>query len=255
MRSFVVVLTVVAALVLAAALSSAECPFAKNAGAKAGYHHGHYHGGNANQQLLRVGQPAPLFAPAKTLFPNGTIGSLTLEQLRGQWVVIVFYPLAWSFVCVTELIELSLQNSELAALNTVAVTVSVDSVYTQDSWTKAQVKDGGIGKVTYPMISDMRKEISSLYQVLIEQGDDAGIALRGTFVIDPTGKLRHSSVNDLPVGRNVDELVRLVRAFQHADAHGRVCPSRWSADKPATIVPDPMGKLEYFEKLAKEMHP
>ena len=199
---------------------------------------------------LKVRDAAPDFTARAII--DGTIQDLSLKNYRGKWVILLFYPMDFTFVCPTELIELHDHASIFAELHTVVLGISVDSVYAHDAWSRQSRKEGGIGKVAYPLVSDIKKTISKTYQVLIE---DEGIALRGTFLIDPKGVLRQMSINDLPVGRNVDEFVRMIKAFQFVDTHGTVCPSRWKGPESSTITPDPVGKKHYFETefLDREM--
>lgn len=194
---------------------------------------------------LRVGRPAPVFRDAPAVFANSTIGKISLDTYakQGRWTLFMTLPLAFTFVCTTEIIELSNAFDELQALNAVAIGMTVDSVYSLDAWRRMPQKEGGIGSVTFPMISDIKKEISRDYNVLIE---DEGIDFRGTFIIDPQGVLRFASIQDLPVGRSIPEAIRLIRAFQFADKTGNVCPSKWKTEGDRTIIPDPEKKKEFF---------
>jgi len=126
--------------------------------------------------------------------------------------------------------------------------VSVDSKFAHYHFSKAERKDGGLGGCKYPLIADITKEISKMYEVLIEEGDDAGLSARGLFIISDKGILRQKTVNDLPVGRDVDETIRLIQAFKYTDTHGEVCPAGWRPGKP-TMVDDPKKSLEYFSKV------
>ena len=127
--------------------------------------------------------------------------------------------------------------------------VSVDSKFSHLAWSKMPRNKGGLGGCSYPLLADITKAISKDYGVLIEEGDDAGVALRGLFIISPEGKLRQITVNDLPVGRSVDEVLRLVTAFQYTDEHGEVCPANW---KPGakTMIDDPEKSQAYFSTLS-----
>merc|ERR1711970_1047409 len=181
----------------------------------------------------RIGKPAPDFT-ATAAMPDGSFKDISLSDYKGQWVVFFFYPLDFTFVCPTEIIAFSDRASEFAAIDTQVIGASVDSQFTHLAWTKVSRKEGGLGKMEIPLVSDLTKKISKSYGVLLE---DAGISLRGLFIIDPNGTLRQITMNDLPVGRSVDETLRLVQAF-HTDKHGEVCPAGW---KPGsnTIIPDP----------------
>lgn len=150
-----------------------------------------------------------------------------------------------TFVCPTEIISFSDRVQEFRAINTEVVACSVDSPYTHLAWLKTPRKQGGLGKLNIPLLSDQTHQISKDYGVYLEE---VGHALRGLFIIDARGILRQITMNDLPVGRSVDETLRLVQAFQYTDKHGEVCPANW---KPGgkTIIPDPTDKLKFFEKM------
>lgn len=150
-----------------------------------------------------------------------------------------------TFVCPTEIISFSDRVQEFRAINTEVVACSVDSPFTHLAWMKTPRKEGGLGKLNIPLLSDQTHQISKDYGVYLE---DVGHTLRGLFIIDTKGILRQITMNDLPVGRSVDETLRLVQAFQYTDKHGEVCPANW---KPGgkTIIPDPTDKLKFFEKM------
>lgn len=124
---------------------------------------------------------------------------------------------------------------------------SVDSPFSHLAWINTPRAKGGLGGLAYPLVADLTKAIAKDYEVLIEEGDDAGVALRGLFIISPTGVLRQKTVNDLPVGRSVDETLRLLKAFQFTDEHGEVCPANWTPGAD-TMKPDPKGSEAYFAK-------
>lgn len=160
-------------------------------------------------------------------------------------MVLFFYPLDFTFVCPTEIIAFSDRIKEFKDLNCEVVGVSVDSHFSHLAWTNLPRKQGGIGKIEYPLLADLTKKISSDYGVLL----DEGISLRGLFIIDPNQVVRQITINDLPVGRSVDETLRLIKAFQFTEKHGQVCPANWDENKNnATIKPDPKGSQEYFSK-------
>lgn len=142
-----------------------------------------------------------------------------LEDYKGKWVMLFFYPLDFTFVCPTELTELSKRHEEFEAINAQVLGVSVDSVFSHEAWSKQD-----LGDLNYPLLSDMTKETSFAYNVLDEE---QGISLRGAFIIDPDGVLQCSMVNNLSIGRNVDELIRLIKAFQTGD----LCPVGWQPGK------------------------
>ena len=178
--------------------------------------------------------------------PDLTFDELTLSQFSGQWLLLFFYPLDFTFVCPTEIISCSESADEFAKMNTNVVGASVDSQYSHLAWANTPRSKGGLGNVKIPLIADLTRQISRDYGVMMEA---EGHTCRGTFIIDPKGIVRHLSMNDPPVGRNVDEYVRLIQAFQYADQHGEVCPAAW---KPGgdTIVPDPKDALKYFKEHA-----
>lgn len=151
-----------------------------------------------------------------------------------------------TFVCPTEIIAFSEKVADFEALNTQVIGVSTDSHFSHLAWINTPRKQGGLGgDLGYPLLSDFNKEISTKYNVLLQ---DSGIALRGLFIIDKEGVLRQLSVNDLPVGRSVEETLRLIKAFQFVEKHGEVCPANWQPDS-KTIKPTPKDSREYFETV------
>ncbi len=165
---------------------------------------------------LAIGKPAPEFtAPA---YHKGNIdGKVSLADFRGKWVLLFFYPLDFTFVCPTELIELGEMKDEFDKANCQIIGASIDSVFSHKGWADA---DDRIAKLDFPIISDLTKEISFDYGIL----HDDGMSLRGAFIIDPDGILKSMTINDLPVGRNIEELLRTVKAFQTGD----LCPVNWN---------------------------
>lgn len=155
----------------------------------------------------------------------------------GQYVVLFFWPLDFTFVCPTEICQFDDKRAEFEAINTQIIGCSVDSHFTHREYTMKPRERGGLGPMGIPMVSDITKQISKDYGCFIEDGEDAGVAFRATYIIDKEGTLRQYSINDLPVGRNVDEILRMVKAFQYTDEHGEVCPSGWEPGA-ATMVPD-----------------
>ncbi|OMH80650.1 Peroxiredoxin-4 [Zancudomyces culisetae] len=190
---------------------------------------------------LKVQKPAPSWTA--TAVSNGEFKQLSLEDFKGKFVVMVFYPMDFTFVCPTELLAFSDRIDEFKALNTEVVGVSTDSQFSHLAWTNLPRNKGGLGDIQIPLVADLTKKISTDYKVLI---DEAGIALRGLFIIDGNGNLRVMQVNDLPVGRSVDETIRLIEAIQFTDEHGEVCPANWKKGS-STIKPSPKASLEYFE--------
>jgi len=213
-----------------------------NAGAKAG---GMVRKFSSSPLCLQaqVQKPAPAFTAQAVV--GGQFKEVSLADYLGKYVVVFFYPLDFTFVCPTEIIAFSDRISEFEALGCSVLGVSTDSHFSHLAWVNQPRKAGGLGGLNYPLISDFNKNISRDYGVLIEE---AGIALRGLFIIDPSGLVRQMSVNDLPVGRSVDETLRLIKAFQFVEKHGEVCPANWTPESP-TIKPNPEGSLEYFDKV------
>jgi len=190
-----------------------------------------------------VTKPAPDFSGLAVV--DGDFKNITLEDFAGKYLVLFFYPLDFTFVCPTELIAYSDRINEFKEIGCEVVGVSTDSHFSHLAWNNQPKKEGGLGGLKYPLLSDFTKKISRDYGVLLEND---GIALRGLFLINPEGVVSHLSINDLPVGRSVDETLRLVKAFQFVAQHGEVCPANWQPDAP-TIKPDPTGSKEYFEKV------
>lgn len=189
-----------------------------------------------------IGKPAPDFVAEAVI--DGDFQKISLSDYRGKYVVFFFYPLDFTFVCPTEIIAFSDRVGEFRKIGAEVIGASVDSHFTHLAWIKTPRKEGGLGKMQIPLVSDLTKEISRSYGVLLE---DQGISLRGLFIIDPAGTIRQITINDLPVGRDVDETLRLVQAFQYVDKHGEVCPAGWKPGKD-TIIPNSKDKLKYFQK-------
>jgi len=152
---------------------------------------------------------------------------IRLSDYKGKYVVLFFYPLDFTFVCPTEIVQFSDRSNEFRALGCEVLGASIDSQFSHMEYTKKDRKKGGLGKMEIPLIADVTKNIAKTYGCLIESGADAGVALRATYIIDKTGTIRHISMNDLPVGRSVDEILRLVKAFQYVEEFGEVCPASW----------------------------
>ncbi|GAB0096752.1 peroxiredoxin-2 [Sergentomyia squamirostris] len=191
----------------------------------------------------KIQQRAPEFKG--TAVVNGDFKEISLNDYKGKYLVLFFYPLDFTFVCPTEIIAFSDRIDEFRKVNTEIVGVSVDSHFSHLAWTNLERKNGGLGQLSYPLLADITKEISRDYDVLLEEN---GISLRGLFIIDPNGILRQITVNDLPVGRSVDETLRLIKAFQFVEKHGEVCPANWSDKNPDTIKPTVKASKEYFQK-------
>jgi len=168
-----------------------------------------------NHSRPLVGQMAPSFKAQA--YVNGEIKEVSLSDYKGKWVVLFFYPLDFTFVCPTEILEFNQKVDEFKKQNAQLIGASIDSVYSHKAW----CEQGGLGKLNFPLVSDLTKKISQDYGILLE---DKGISLRGTFIIDPEGKVRAAVVHDLQVGRNVDETLRVLNAFQT----GELCPVNWN---------------------------
>ena len=191
-----------------------------------------------------VTKEAPDFT-AQTVMPDNSIEELTLSSLRGKYVVLFFYPLDFTFVCPSEIIAFDKKLDEFKSRNAEVVGVSVDSQYTHYAWRQTAPEKGGIGEIGYPLVADLSKSISTDYGVLFE----GAVALRGLFLIDKEGVVRHQLVNDLPLGRNVDEAIRVLDALQFTEEHGDVCPASWKQGEEA-MKPTADGVAEYLAKNA-----
>jgi peroxiredoxin 2/4 len=188
-----------------------------------------------------VGQQAPDFKADAVV--NGAIEEgYSLSALKGKYVVLFFYPLDFTFVCPTELHAFQDKLSEFEKRGVQVVGVSVDSKFSHFAWVNTPKAKGGIEGVTYPLVSDLNKTISADYDVLV---DGAGIAYRGLFLIDKEGVVRHQVVNDLPLGRNIDEAVRMVDALSYFETNGEVCPANWKEGE-KSMKPTNEGLEEYF---------
>lgn len=183
------------------------------------------------EPLCLIGKAAPDFT-AQAVMPNNEINSdFNLSNYhKGKNCVLFFYPLDFTFVCPSELIAFNKRLEEFESRNTKVVAVSVDSQYSHLAYKNTPVAQGGIGNVQYPMVADLTKNIARNYGVLLE---GAGVAFRGTVLIDIKGVVRHLSINDLPLGRNVDEVLRMVDALNFYEENGEVCPAGWQKGKPA----------------------
>jgi alkyl hydroperoxide reductase subunit AhpC len=189
-----------------------------------------------------VQKEAPDFSA--TAVVNGEFKPIKLSDYRGKYVLFFFYPLDFTFVCPTEIVAFSDRAAEFASRNTQLLGCSTDSHFSHLAWIKQPRKEGGLGGLKYPLVADFTKSISADYGVLLP----GGLALRGLFVIDKAGVLRHVTINDLPLGRNVDEVLRVIDALQHFEAHGEVCPAGWTKGQDA-INTKKAG--EYFAKHGK----
>lgn len=192
-----------------------------------------------------VTQQAPDFT-AEAVMPDNSFGSITLSSFKGKYVLLFFYPLDFTFVCPSEILAFNKKVDEFKTRNTEVIGVSVDSKFTHLAWKNTAIENGGIGDIQYPLVQDLNKEIAKSYGILF----GGSVALRGLFLIDPTGKVRHSVINDLPLGRSVDEALRMVDAVQFSDTHGEVCPANWKQGEDA-MKPTAAGVASYLAKHAK----
>ena len=193
-----------------------------------------------------IRKPAPEFTA--TAWDVNRIKEIKLSSYRGKYVVLFFYPLDFTFVCPTEICSFNDAAPQFRENNCEILACSVDSHFTHREYTLKSRENGGLGRMQIPMIADLNKQIGKDYGVYLDHSGDEGVHLRGTFIIDTEGTLRHISINDLPVGRNIQEILRLVQAFQYTDQYGEVCPESWTPGQ-ATMVPDhDSEKLEQFWK-------
>jgi peroxiredoxin (alkyl hydroperoxide reductase subunit C) len=192
-----------------------------------------------------VTKEAPDFT-AQAVMPDNTFSELKLSSYRGKHVILFFYPLDFTFVCPSEIIAFDRALDRFKEKNAEVIGVSVDSHFTHLAWKNTPREKGGIGNVQYPMVSDLSKEIARAYGVLLNDS----IALRGLFLVDKNGIIRHALVNDLPLGRNVDEALRVLDALQFTERHGEVCPANWREGEEA-MKPTADGVASYLAKHTK----
>lgn len=192
-----------------------------------------------------VTQQAPDFT-AEAVMPDNSFGSITLSALKGKYVMLLFYPLDFTFVCPSEILAFNKKVAEFKTRNCEVIGISVDSKFTHLAWKNTAIDNGGIGNIQFPLVQDLDKDIAKSYGILF----NGSVALRGLFLIDPTGKIRHSVINDLPLGRNVEEALRMVDAVQFSDTHGEVCPANWKQGEEA-MKPTKEGVASYLAKHSK----
>lgn len=191
-----------------------------------------------------VTKEAPDFT-AQAVMPDNTFAELKLSSYRGKYVVLFFYPLDFTFVCPSEIIAFDHALARFREKNAEVIGVSVDSHFTHLAWKNTPREKGGIGNVQYPIVSDLTKEIARSYGILLNDS----VALRGLFLIDKEGIIRHALINDLPLGRNVDEALRVLDALQFTEKHGEVCPANWREGEEA-MKPTADGVASYLAKHA-----
>lgn len=190
-----------------------------------------------------VTQQAPDFTATAVMPDNSMKADFKLSDFKGKYVILFFYPLDFTFVCPSEILAFDRALPKFKEKNTEIIGVSIDSQFSHWAWKNTPINQGGIGHIRYPLVADLDKQISRNYGVLLE----AGIALRGTFLIDKEGVVRHAVVNDLPLGRNIDEALRMVDALQFHEQHGDVCPANWNEGQEA-MTPTAAGVADYLTK-------
>ena len=196
-----------------------------------------------------VSKPAPDFT-AQAVMGDNEIREYTLsKEINGKYAVIFFYPLDFTFVCPSELIAFDHRLDEFKSRGVEVIGVSIDSQFTHLAWKNTPVNNGGIGQVKYPLIADVKHEICQAYDV---EFGAAGVAFRGSFLIDKAGMVRHQVVNDLPLGRNIDEMLRMVDALQFHEEHGEVCPAQWQKGQ-VGMQASPEGVAKYLAGNADKL--
>ena len=200
---------------------------------------------------LLVGKRAPSFHCNAVMADGSIEESFCFDDFSsGKYVVIFFYPLDFTFVCPSEILAFANRYEALSAMNADVLGVSIDSHHTHRPWRETPLTDGGIGAVPFPLAADLTREISRAYGVLSEAGESyypEGVAMRATFILDANGVVRHQVVNDEPLGRNIDEVLRVLDALQFFEQHGQVCPAGWTAGKKG-MSNTPSGVAEYLSE-------
>ena len=195
-----------------------------------------------------VGKEAPSFK-AQAVMPDGSFKELSLGDFKGKYLILFFYPLDFTFVCPSEIIAFDNHLSEFKERGCEIVGVSVDSHFSHHAWRNTPVEKGGIGPIGYPLIADMTKDLAREFDVLVPAGT---VAFRGLFLIDKSGVVRHQIVNDLPLGRSVEEALRMVDALQFHETNGEVCPAGWSKGAKG-MKPSHEGVAAYLSENAKSL--
>ena len=195
-----------------------------------------------------VAKEAPDFTAAAAM-PDGTISDIKLSDYRGKYVILFFWPLDFTFVCPTEIIAMDHRQPTFAELNVEVLGISIDSQFTHHAWRNTPVDQGGIGPVKFPIIADVNHKITQSYGI---EHPDANVAMRGTFLIDKNGIVQSQSVNNLPIGRNIDEHLRVVEALQFFEEYGEVCPAGWNKGD-SGMKPDADGVASYLAANAGKL--
>ncbi|MFC2173967.1 peroxiredoxin [Acidobacteriota bacterium] len=193
-----------------------------------------------------ITKKAPDFTASAVMEDDRIEPEFSLSSLRGKYVILFFYPLDFTFVCPSEILGFDERLKDFEDRDAKVVGVSVDSAYTHLAWKRTPVEDGGIGPIMYPLVSDLKKDIARSYGVLL----DGEVALRGLFLIDREGIVRHAVLNDLALGRNVDECLRMLDALRFHEERGHVCPANWQ-EGDAGMKPTTEGLVDYLSKFAK----
>ncbi|MBF0218140.1 MAG: peroxiredoxin [Gammaproteobacteria bacterium] len=197
-----------------------------------------------------VGRPAPDFTANAVLGDGSIVAKFNLAaSIKGKYAVLFFYPLDFTFVCPSELIAFDHRLKEFSDRGVEVIGVSIDSHFTHNAWRNTAINDGGIGPVKYALVADINHQICKDYDV---EHPAAAVAFRASFLIDPKGVVRHQVVNDLPLGRNIDEMLRMIDALQFTEEHGEVCPAGWKkGDAGMTATIDGVAKYlsEHADKL------
>jgi len=194
-----------------------------------------------------VTKEAPDFT-ADAVLPDNSFAQITLSSFKGKNVVLFFYPLDFTFVCPSEILAFNKKLDEFKKRNTEVIGVSVDSKFTHLAWKNTKLEDGGIGNIQYTLVSDLNKNIAREYGILFGEA----VALRGLFLIDTKGIIRHAVINDLPLGRSVNEALRMVDALQFHEKNGEVCPAGWNKGKQA-MKADPKGVASFLKDNAAKL--
>ena len=196
-----------------------------------------------------VGKPAPDFTATAVMGDNTINAGFNLKtHIKGKYAVLFFYPLDFTFVCPSEILAFDHRLKEFQDRNCEVIAVSVDSQYTHLAWKNTPVNNGGLGQVKFPMVADLSKSIARDYDVLMNEA----VSLRGSFLIDKNGIVQHQVVNALSLGRNIDEMIRMVDALQFTEENGEVCPAGWNKGK-AGMKASPDGVADYLAKHASEL--
>ncbi len=196
-----------------------------------------------------VGKQAPDFTTAAVMADGSIKADFSLADYRGKYVVLFFYPLDFTFVCPTELIAFSKRIKDFEERDVQVIGCSIDSQFSHVAWRNTPVDMGGIGAVAYPLVADVKHQICQAYDVEFQED---GVALRGSFLIDKAGKVHHQVVNDLPLGRSVDEMLRMVDALQFHEKYGEVCPAGWSKGDDG-MKPNAAGVASYLKDKADKL--